>query len=224
MSTPRRFSQVPYSGPPGFTELFLVRHGASADAVEGEDFEFIDGHGNPPLSEIGREQAELVGARLAHMTFDALYVTTLRRTVETAAPLVRRTGLTPTVEPDLREVNLGEWEGGLFRQKMADADPMAVEMMKEERWNVVPGAESPEQFGGRIHRAIVRIAAAHPDARVVAFSHGAAIGEVLAQATGSRPFAFLMSDNTAIARLVLTADSWILRGFNDTAHLYHWPV
>jgi 2,3-bisphosphoglycerate-dependent phosphoglycerate mutase len=202
----------------------LVRHGASADAVEGEEFEFIEGHGNPPLSDIGQEQAELVGARLAHTTFDALYVTTLRRTVETAAPLVRRTGLTPVVEPDLREVNLGEWEGGLFRQKVADGDPMAVRMMKEERWNVVPGAEPPEEFGTRIRRAIERIAAAHPDARVVAFSHGAAIGEVLAQATGSRPFAFLMSDNTAIARLILTADSWILRGFNDTAHLYPWPA
>jgi probable phosphoglycerate mutase len=201
----------------------LVRHGASTDAVEGEDFEFIDGHGNPPLSDIGREQAELVGTRLAQTSFDALYVTTLRRTVETAAPLVRLTGLTPVVEPDLREVNLGEWEGGLFRQKMADADPMAVEMMKKERWDVVPGAESPEGFGGRIHGAIERIAAAHPDARVVAFSHGAAIGEVLAQATGSRPFSFLMSDNTAIARLVLTPDSWVLRGFNDTAHLHPWP-
>jgi probable phosphoglycerate mutase len=200
----------------------LVRHGASADAVEGEEFEFIDGHGNPPLSDVGREQAELVGARLAHMTIDALYVTTLRRTVETAAPLVQRTGIVPIVEPDLREVHLGEWEGGLFRQKVADADPMALRMMKEERWDVVPGAESPDQFGARIHRAIERIAANHPDARVVAFSHGAAIGEVLAQATGSRPFAFLMSDNTAIARLVLTAERWILRGFNDTAHLYPW--
>jgi probable phosphoglycerate mutase len=222
MSTPRRFSQEPYSGPPGSTELYLVRHGASADAIEGEDFEFIDGHGNPPLSDIGREQAELVGARLAHLQFDALYVTTLRRTVETAAPLIRRSGLSPVVEPDLREVNLGEWEGGLFRQKVADADPMAVRMMQEERWDVVPGAESPEVFGRRIRSAVERIAAAHADARVVAFSHGAAIGEVLAQATGSRPFAFLMSDNTAIARLVLTPDSWVLRGFNDTAHLHPW--
>jgi 2,3-bisphosphoglycerate-dependent phosphoglycerate mutase len=219
MSTPRRFSQVPYVGPPGSTELLLVRHGASADAVEGEEFELLEGHGNPPLSDIGREQAELVGVRLARQQFDALYVTTLRRTAETAAPLARLTGLSPVVEADLREVNLGEWEGGLFRQKVEDADPVAVRMMTEERWDVVPGAESPAAFGGRITAAINRIAAAHPDARVVAFSHGAAIAEVLAQATGSRPFAFLMSDNTAIARLILTPERWILRGFNDTAHL-----
>jgi probable phosphoglycerate mutase len=197
----------------------LIRHGASADAVEGEDFELLDGHGNPPLSPIGREQAERVGARLARQKFDALYVTSLRRTVETAEPLARLTGMHPIVEPDLREVRLGEWEGGLFRQKVADGDPVAMKMLDEERWDVVPGAESTAEFSARIRGAIQRIAAAHANSSVVAFSHGAAIAEVLAQASGSRPFAFLMSDNTAIARLVLTPEKWILRGFNDTAHL-----
>jgi probable phosphoglycerate mutase len=199
--------------------LFLVRHGASADAIEGEDFELIEGQGDPPLSDIGRAQAQLVSERLARLTFDALYVTTLRRTVETAAPFIRLTGLAPRIEPDLREIFLGEWEGGLFRQKVVDADPVAVQMLTEERWDVVPGAESTAAFSTRIRDAIERIAASHPGARVVAFSHGAAIGEALALATGSRPFAFLMSDNTAIARLVLTPERWILRGFNDTAHL-----
>ena len=80
---------MPYQGPPGSTELLLVRHGASTDAVEGEDFELLEGHGNPALSDIGREQAEFVGVRLARQQFEALYVTTLRRTAETAAPLVR---------------------------------------------------------------------------------------------------------------------------------------
>ena len=224
MSTPRRFSQEPYSGPPGSTELYLVRHGASADAIEGEDFELIDGHGNPPLSDIGREQAELVGARLAHLQFDVLYVTTLRRTVETAAPLIRRTGLDPG-----RRTRSARGEPGRVGRRSVPAEdggrrPDGGAHDEEERWDVVPGAESPEVFGRRIRSAVERIAAAHPDARVVAFSHGAAIGEVLAQATGSRPFAFLMSDNTAIARLVLTPDSWVLRGFNDTAHLHPWAT
>ncbi len=210
---------MPYQGPPGSTELYLVRHGASADAIEGEEFELVEGQGDPPLSAIGREQAALVCERLSHLTFDALYVTTLRRTVETAAPLVRLTGLIPRVEPDLREVFMGPWEGGQFRQKVADADPVAVRMLTEERWDVVPGAEPSADFSARIRGAIERIASAHPGARVVAFSHGAAIGEALAQATGSRPFAFLLSDNTAIARLVLTPERWNLRGFNDTAHL-----
>ena len=51
------------------------------------------------------------------------------------------------------------------------------------------------------------------------FSHGAAIGEILAQASGSTPFAFINSDNTSISRLVVTPERWIVRGYNDTAHL-----
>ena len=141
-----------------------MRHGASADAIEGEDFELIEGQGDPPLSAIGREQAELVAERLSRLTFDALYVTTLRRTVETAAPFIRLSGLTPQVEPDLREVFMGDWEGGQFRQKVADADPLAVRMLTEERWDVVPGAEASPDFSTRIRAAIERIAVAHPDA------------------------------------------------------------
>jgi 2,3-bisphosphoglycerate-dependent phosphoglycerate mutase len=219
VSTPRRFSQERFQRPPGATELLLVRHGASADAVEGEDFDLVDGHGDPPLSPVGREQAELVGARLARTEVSALYVSSLRRTVETAAPLARLTGLTPTVERDLREIFLGEWEGGLFRQKVEDRDPVAMRIFTEQRWDVVPGAESAAVFRDRLHGAVERIVAAHPDQRVVAFSHGAAIAEILAQATGSRPLAFLGMDNTAISRLVVTGAGWNLRGFGDVAHL-----
>jgi 2,3-bisphosphoglycerate-dependent phosphoglycerate mutase len=219
MPTPRLFRQEPLQGPPGSTELLLVRHGASADAVEGTSHELLEGQGDPPLSPIGREQAELVGERLSGGDYAALYVSTLRRTAETAAPLAQGSGLTPLVDPDLREVFLGEWEGGLFRQKVTDHDPVAQRMFAEESWAVVPGAESAEAFGTRLHRAVIRIAAAHPGGRVVVFCHGAAIGEILAQAAGSRPFAFIGADNTSISRLIVTPDRWIVRGFNDTAHL-----
>ena len=219
MTAPRTFSQRPYVGPPGSTEILLVRHGASADSVEGESFELVEGHGDPPLSEVGRHQAELVGHRLAQESFDGIYVTTLRRTTQTAEPLVARCGITPVIEADLREVFLGEWEGGTLRQKAADRDPLFEEVMRQERWDLVPGAESRPAFGARLRRAVERIAAAHPGGRVVAFSHGAAIGEILAQASGSSSFAFVGADNTSISKIVVAPDRWIIRGYNDTAHL-----
>ncbi len=219
MTAPRTFSQRPYVGPPGSTELLLVRHGASADSVEGESFELVEGQGDPPLSEAGRHQAEQVALRLAQDPFDGLYVSTLRRTAETAAPLVERTGVDPVVDADLREVFLGEWEGGLLRQKAVDGDPMFEELLRAQRWDVVPGAESREAFGGRLRRAMERIVGTHPGGRVVVFSHGAAIGELLAQASDSAPFAFINSDNTGISRVVVTPERWIVRGYNDTAHL-----
>jgi probable phosphoglycerate mutase len=219
VTSPRSFSQRPYVGPPGSTELVLVRHGASADSIEGETFELVEGQGDPPLSDVGRHQAELVATRLGHELFDGIHVSTLRRTAETAAPLVERTGMTPVVDADLREVFLGEWEGGLLRQKAADRDPLFERVFAEQRWDVVAGAESRQEFGGRLRRAVERIAAAHPGGRVVVFSHGAAIGEILAQATGSEPFAFLGADNASISKIVVAAERWVLRGFNDTSHL-----
>ena len=218
-SSARSFSQRPYVGPPGSTEIVLVRHGASADSLEGETFELVEGQGDPPLSDVGRHQAEQVALRLAHEPFDALYVSTLQRTAQTAAPLVARCGLTPVVDADLREVFLGEWEGGLLRQKAADQDPRWEKVLEEQRWDVVPGAESRQVFGGRLRRAVERIVAAHPGGRVVAFTHGAAIGEILAQAAESAPFAFLGADNASISKIVVHEDRWILRGYNDTAHL-----
>ena len=219
MSTARRFSQDHFKGPPGSTELILVRHGASADAVEGESFELLEGQGDPPLSEMGRRQAELVAERLIREDFEAIYISNLRRTAETAAPLATRSGLTPIVEADLREVFLGEWEGGLFRQKIVDQDPLAQQMFAEQRWDVIPGAEPSADFGARLHGAVARLAAAHVDSCAVVFSHGGAIGEIMVQATGAAPFAFIAADNTSISRLIVAPDRWYVRGFNETAHL-----
>jgi probable phosphoglycerate mutase len=212
---PVAYRQIQFQVPPGATQLILVRHGESEAAIEGKPFELVEGHSDPALSPEGIEQAELVGARLAKEPIDAIYVSNLRRTSETAAPLVARTGLTPIVDRDLREVYLGEWESGLFRKKVMERDPIAVRMSEEQRWEVIPGAEPQAEFARRTRAAVDT---AHPDQRVAVFAHGAIIGEMLSQATGSKPFAFT-SDNTGISQLVVTPERWILRRFNDTAHL-----
>jgi probable phosphoglycerate mutase len=222
MSSPRVFRQFRYAPPPGATELVLVRHGESEAAIEGEEFPLVDGHGDPPLSADGQAQAQQVGRRLANERVDAIYVTSLRRTVETAQPLADHLGLTPHIERDLREVFLGEWEGGAFRQKVSDQDPVAVRMFAEQRWDVIPGAEPNDAFAARVRGAIERIAAAHPDERVVVVSHGGTIGEILRQATKSEPWAFVGADNASISHVVINADGrWHVRRFNDTSHLDH---
>jgi probable phosphoglycerate mutase len=205
--------------PPGATDLLLVRHGQSQPYFDGTLFDLIDGQGDPPLSADGTQQARKVCARLAERGIDAIYVSTMRRTAQTAAPLAGELGLTPAVEAGLREVHLGEWEGGVFRKNVAEGHPIALRMMAEERWDVIPGAEPADAFAARVRAAIRRIAAAHPDRRVAAFTHGGVIGQALALAAGSRPFAFTGAENASISRLVITPERWIVRGYNDAAHL-----
>ena len=179
VSEPRTFRQHRFTPPPGATELILVRHGESAPAVVGQSFDLVDGHGDPELSPEGREQAIKVCARLAGEGVDAIYVSKLRRTTETAQALADALDLAMVVDPDLHEVGLGDWEGGLFRQKVAEADPIAVRMINEERWDVIPNAEPADEFAARARRAVERIAAAHPDQRVAVFAHGGIIGQIL---------------------------------------------
>lgn len=219
MSEPRVYRQLRFETPAGATELLLVRHGESKAAVEGESFGHVDGHGDPPLSALGHDQAERLAGRLGHEHIDAIYVTTLCRTAQTAAPLAARLGLEPKVERDLREVFLGEWEGGVFRQKVTERDPVALEMAELQAWEVIPGAEPSVSFSARVRAGIVRIASTHPDDRVVVVAHGGTIGEILRQATGCQPWAMVGSDNASISHLVVHGDRWVLRRFNDTAHL-----
>ena len=216
----KEYRQTRFRRPAGATEILLVRHGESEPLVPGHPFPLVDGHGDPALGPEGHEQAKRVAARLATQRIAAIYVTTLRRTAQTAAPLAAELGLTPTVEPDLREVHLGEWEGELFRQRVAEGHPIAVRMSEEERWDVIPGGEPKDDFVARLRAGLGRIAAAHPDERVAVFTHGGVIGQLLALAVGTeRGFAFVGADNGSISHLVLHGDRWILRRFNDTAHL-----
>jgi probable phosphoglycerate mutase len=213
------YRQFRFQRPPGSTEMVLIRHGESAPARFDRPYPYRDGHGDPELAPQGREQAVKLADRFQGQHFDAIYVTTLRRTAQTAAPLAERLGITPRVEPDLREVHLGEWEGGLLRKHVAEGHPLVTKMNHEQRWDVIPGAESTERLAERVGAGIRRIAAAHPDQRVAVVVHGGVIGQVLAMATGAQPFTFIGSDNASVSVLVVAGEQWIIRGYNDVSHL-----
>ena len=170
------YRQNRFALPPGAAELLLIRHGESERATLAAPFPIVDGRADPALAPEGHEQAERLADRLAPGGISAIYVSTLRRTALTAAPLAARL---------------------------------------DQRGQAEPTAE----FTARVRGAVSRIAAAHPGQRVAVFTHGGVIGEALAQASGSRPFAFITADNGSISRLVISPDRWVVRGFNDTAHL-----
>lgn len=213
------YPQLRYEAPRGATEIVLVRHGESAPADPDRPFPLVEGRGDPPLAPEGRLQAEKIADRLATTAIDAIVVTPLRRTAETAAPLAARLGLTPSVEPGMIEICLGEWEGGIYRRKIAEGDPLAKQIFETGRWDVVPGAEANEVIEARVTAAVGAVAAEHAGGRVVLVAHGGTIGAALALASGARFMAFLGSDNGAISRLVVHGPIWSVRGYNDRSHL-----
>lgn len=93
--TPRLAPQTPSAAAPpavaqpaaGPSLVVLVRHGEKAP-VPGDD---------PPLSAAGQARARALDSALAHLSPSAIVVSTRRRTVETAAAVRARTGVTPTV-------------------------------------------------------------------------------------------------------------------------------
>ncbi|RZQ63255.1 histidine phosphatase family protein [Amycolatopsis suaedae] len=205
--------------PEGATELVLIRHGESRAAREDSPFPLVDGHADPELAEEGQLQAKRIADRFGGQHFDALYVTPLRRTAETAAPLAQRLGLTPRLRPELREIHLGDWEGGLFRIRTAQGHPLAVRCRAEQRWEVIPGAESNDAFAARVRAGVERLAADHPGERVAVVTHAGVIAQVFALASGSTPFAFLGADNGSVSQVVVHGPQWTPRRFNDVAHL-----
>ena len=215
----KEYRQARFNRPPGATEILLIRHGESRAASPENPFPLVDGHGDPELHDNGREQAHRVAERLKDQPISGIYVSNLRRTHETAAPLAGHLGLTPEVDADLREVFLGDWEGGVMRIRAHEGDPIFLRVQSEERWDLIPNGESWESLNRRLIGSISRMAARHPDELIAAVVHGGVIGHILAHATGARPFAFNGADNGSISHIVVTRERISVRRFNDTSHL-----
>jgi 2,3-bisphosphoglycerate-dependent phosphoglycerate mutase len=211
--------QVKFVAPPGACRFLLLRHGETTPVRDGVVVPLLEGQSNPELDPVGVDQARRAADRLAAEDVAAIYVTPLVRTHQSAAPLAERLGMKPVVEPRLIEIHLGEWEGGEYRRRVAAKDPIALRIVDEQRWDVIPGAEGMERFAARVRDGIGAIAEAHPDQTVVVVSHGGTIGQALAEASGSRPLAFA-ADNGSISEIVVFGDEWVLRRFNDVSHLH----
>lgn len=196
-------------------ELLLIRHGRSADVVPGSD-ESLD----PPLHELGHEQAQALARRLATKDLAAIYASDLRRAAVTAGYLAESRALDVQSRPDLREVWLGEWERGEFRRRAYARDPEWLEFARSGRWDLVPGSEGDDALRARVSGAIGEIAARHRGESVAVVVHGGVINAYLAETFGMPASWFSLIENTSITVVLAGAERRILASVNDCTHLY----
>ncbi|MFC4671945.1 histidine phosphatase family protein [Seohaeicola nanhaiensis] len=215
----REYHQKKYAPPDGAADLLLIRHGRTEAARHDYRFPLVDGHGDPALHPEGEEQAVRVGERLRHEPLAAIYVTTLRRTHQTAAPLAAHLGLTPIVEADLREVRLGDWDDGMYRIKSDEGAPEIKRALAEQEWGHIPNGETTAALHERVRRGLLNIAARHADQRVAVVVHGGVIGAAMAIASGAQAFHFNGAENGSITRIVIRGETMWAKSFNDCAHL-----
>lgn len=218
-------------------DIVLIRHGQPEWVRDG--LNVVD----PPLTELGRLQAERVGELLRDEDFDEIIVSPLQRARQTAAPLLAALGRTETVELFLEEIREPDWHGTpaeLARSAYEEDRQRAA----EERWNgLAGGGEPPRDFVERVRAGAERHWAARgmyrsrqtlpmwhldqPDLRVAVVAHAGTNGVLLCHLLGLDPVPWewdrFVTQHASITRLstmqMNDGHTFSLRQLSDVEHL-----
>lgn len=201
----------------GASVVWLVRHGETSWNAANR----MQGHADVPLCDAGREQAAHVARRFERERPGAVVSSDLLRALETARIAAQAVGLTPRVDADLRELNLGAWEGLTFAEVAERWPEDARRFRAREPHFRVPGGETREEGQERLLRALERHAPDPGASPTAIVTHGGAIGMLVYAVLGLplvQPMRFTIP-NCAVAVLARTGEHWRLRALNDVAHL-----
>jgi broad specificity phosphatase PhoE len=151
--------------------VYLMRHGEPEGGVR------YRGATDDPLSAEGRAQMEHALARCD--AFDGIVASPLRRCADFARSLAGRTGTPLTIEPGLREMHFGKWEGQTPQALMAAYPELLRQFWADPLVHPPPGAEPLDAFRSRV------ISAWHAhlgalDRRSLLIVHGGTVRVILA--------------------------------------------
>ena len=199
------------------TRILLARHGETDWNHEGR----WQGHSAQPLNATGIAQAKALGRRLAGERIDALYTSDLVRATETAAEVVRETGLEAILTPRLREVDVGDLVG-LDRAEASRRYPDWYTRWRAGTDDSYPGGEQFADLRERALAALDRMAGRHADGTAVAVCHNGIIRaitlHVLGLESGERR-RIAHGPNGSLTVVERGRGRWRLVALNDSGHL-----
>lgn len=202
------------------TVLYLVRHGEADSNRDGR----FGGWSPAPLTELGQRQAHAAALELRRRAPTVLVTSDLARARQTAQPIAELLGLTPRLEPGLRERSLGVVDGLTFAEAEARYPDVWQRITTRERDAVPEGGEPPATVYARVATAIDRLVDEHAGERVAVVTHGLALFHAFSYVCGlgapshDHPV-FVLVDNASITQLERRGRHWRIVSINDTAHL-----
>ena len=182
---------------------------------------------DPPLDEIGRQQAAGLSARLLLMERPAaLLMSPFARCRETIQPYLDATGIEPQVDEDLGEVFIGAWEGVRFEDIISGDEELARRFREQEAmFSMSPGGESGEHLRARVVAAVeaavslVRRGAPDGPRTVVVVTHGGVINAYLGHVLDVPHDMFFLPENASMNTVEAEGDMRRMRFLNDVRHL-----
>lgn len=139
--------------------LWLVRHGQTTWNAQHK----IAGWSDVPLTELGREQASGLQAKLRGHSFEGVWASDLQRAIETA----RLAYGEPRIDARLRELNFGEFEGMTWEEL---SDEARSGLLAFDGF-AAPGGESLDELAARLTRFVEEL----EEGRHLIFCHGGVV-------------------------------------------------
>ncbi|MBK5114066.1 MAG: histidine phosphatase family protein [Candidatus Heimdallarchaeota archaeon] len=152
--------------------FYLVRHGQS----EANLHRIIAGHGEYPLTDLGKEQAKSLGQELLKkgIKFDAVYSSDILRASETANIICSEMGIKEIIfDKRLREGDAGVFEGRFGEKLTKEESEFLDSTMRIDKDVKIPDGESNLDMTIRIKEAFLEIIEKHPeDSTILIVGHG----------------------------------------------------
>jgi alpha-ribazole phosphatase len=163
------------------TRIHLIRHGQ----VEGHDQKRYNGQSDVFLTDLGIEQYHLLKARLSDTPISACYTSDLSRCTTGADIICKQLGIEPIKRSELRELNIGIWEG-LVWQDIKKNWPEEWQSRLADLVNFrVPQGENLLDVNARVMPVINEIIELHKGQEVLVVAHGGVNRIVLLNAIGA---------------------------------------